>query len=313
MLNKPQDKHWIEFSLVVDQDLADPITEILAGLIPGGLAAERNYQGIFPHELDKAVVPVRIYGYLPVDPHLDQIRAEITSALADLPSDLSIPEPVFEPLTNQNWATTWQTRYQPIPLGKRIIIVPSWLDNPLPKRLEIKMDPGMAFGSGTHPTTQLSLILLEDCLDGPPIQQMIDVGCGSGILSIAASKLGVDRVLGVDNDPEAITVSSTNATLNQVSTRVCFAYGSVAEILKGEFEFSQAPLVAANIIAPILISLFEAGLAEIVSPGGILLLSGLLDYQFPEMLTVLKRKGLTVREQIQEEDWMALQVEKPLC
>jgi ribosomal protein L11 methyltransferase len=311
MPNQPQEKNWIEFSLVVDQDLAEPITNNLAGLIPGGLVVERDYDGVFPHELDTAIVPVRIYGYLPVDPQLDQIRAEIRAALAQLHLDLSIPEPVYEPLKNQNWATAWQIRYQPIPLGKRMIIVPSWLENPLPERLEIKMDPGMAFGSGTHPTTQLSLILLESCLDTAPVKQMIDVGCGSGILSIAASKLGADQVLGVDNDPEAVLVSAANARLNLVDSSVSFACGSVDEILTGRFKFPQAPLVAANIIAPILTSLFEAGLEKVVSPGGTLVLSGMLEEQLPGMLELLEQNGLAVREKIQEGDWLALRTEKP--
>jgi ribosomal protein L11 methyltransferase len=190
-------------------------------------------------------------------------------------------------------------------------VVPSWLENPQPDRLEIKMDPGMAFGSGTHPTTQLSLILLENCLAEMGYQEMIDIGSGSGILSIAGSKLGVQHVLGVDNDPEVIQIATANASQNQVLSKIDFQLGSVEEILEGTFRLTEAPLVVANIIAPVLTSLFEKGMADIISPGGTLLLSGILTEQLPDMLNLLKNKQLVLREQYQEEDWIALRIEKP--
>jgi len=309
--NQDQDKQWLEFSLVVEQDQVEKVSNQLTGIMSSGLVTERIYGGVFPHELDLVMVPVRIFGYLPINDQIESQRASIISALLELSPEISLPDPVFRPLKNRSWATAWQERYAPIPLGRRLIVVPTWLENPQPERLKINMDPGMAFGSGTHPTTQLSLILLERLLADDQVQEMIDIGSGSGILSIAGCKLGVKRVLGVDNDPEVVRVSAANADQNQVTDQVDFQFGSVEEIINGKFGLTQAPLVTANIIAPVLNRLFEKGLADIISPGGTLLLSGILKEQLPGMLDLLKNKSLIVKEKIQEEDWIALRVEKP--
>lgn len=297
--------------MIVEQDQVEKVINQLTGIMPSGLVTERIYDGVFPHELDLVMVPVRIYGYLPINDQTDNLRASIISALLELSPEISLPAPVFKPLKNRSWTTAWQERYVPIPLGTRLIIVPTWLENPQPERLEINMDPGMAFGSGTHPTTQLSLILLESLLAEVPVQKMIDIGSGSGILSITGCKLGVNRVLGVDNDPEAVRVSVANANQNQVVNQVDFQLGSVEEILNGKYGLTQASLVTANIIAPVLSRLFDKGLADVISPGGTLLLSGILKEQLPGMLDLLKNKLLIVRKQIQEENWIALRVEKP--
>ena len=123
---------------------------------------------------------------------------------------------MFTPIADQNWMEAWKQHYKPIPIGKRLMIVPAWLDSPEPNRVPIKIDPGMAFGTGTHPTTQLCLELIEKAMGNggwlmenrSPINQepltVIDVGCGSGILSIAALKLGAKQALGVDIDLESV-------------------------------------------------------------------------------------------------------------
>jgi len=291
---------------VVDQELVDPIITILSEIIPVGLAVERIYGDVFPDELDQIIVPVRIFGYLPADSQLEETRAQIIKALANIRKEFSIPEPVFSYLEEQDWATAWQVRYRPIPLGDRLIVVPSWLENPSPERISISMDPGMAFGSGTHPTTQLSLVLLEKCISLNPVEDLMDIGCGSGILSIAAAKLGAARILGVDNDPDAVRVSRMNAEQNGIKEAITFSEGSVTEILQKDFDFSEASLVVANIIAPILIELFENGLGELVSKGGNLILSGILREQLPDMMNLLERQRIFLKENQQQDEWAAV-------
>lgn len=205
-----QDQKWIEFSIEVDQDMADLVGNALIGILPAGLVSERVFEEVFPHELDQVSGPIRIFGFYPEEE--DQVyRDRILQALDGLKFRVDLPDPSFSSLENKNWTAAWQERYQPIPVGARLIVVPSWLENPDPERIPIFIDPGMAFGSGTHETTQLSLAMLEMCLTDRPQTELIDVGCGSGILSIAAAKLGVERILGVDTDPEAIRVSKENA------------------------------------------------------------------------------------------------------
>jgi len=213
----------------------------------------------------------------------------------------------------------WKKHYKPIPVGERLIIVPVWLDSPEPERVQIKIDPGMAFGTGTHPTTQLSLALMEtaikDAAEGnaPKAEKVldlqpltvIDVGCGSGILSIAALKLGAKIALGVDIDIESVRNSRTNADQNGIGEEFIIGQGSVSEVLEGKFPLKAAPLVVANILAPIILRLFDAGLADLLEPGGKLILSGILQEQEGNVLDVARTKGLGLESRKQIGDWVA--------
>ncbi len=306
MKDVKQKEHWIEVSLKVNQELAESIANALSEIIPGGVVLERIVGGVFPHELDLEVGPVRVYGYLPVDNNLKERRDKVMKALFYLGRISPIPDPVFSPLETKDWATAWKKHYCPIPLGPRLIVVPSWLENPTPERIPIFMDPGVAFGSGTHPSTQLTLILLEECLAENPSTEMIDIGCGSGILSIAAVKLGVSSVLGVDTDPDAVRIARINAEINKVDDRTNFSQGSVIELLKNDYQLSQAPLVTVNIIVPILVMLFEEGLRETIAPGGNLILSGILEDQLASLLDLLTDQGIKLRNQCQQGEWIAL-------
>ena len=253
---------------------------------------------------------MRVYGYLPVDKSLEERREKIRLAIQTLESFSSLLDLIFTPIQEQDWTTAWQKKYQPIPLGASLIVVPSWLKNPSPERIPVFIDPGMAFGSGTHPTTQLSLTLIEECLIELPSPQMIDVGCGSGILSIAAAKLGLSAVLGLDIDPAAIRISKENAEYNQVSTQTKFIKGSVKDFREKDIQPSQASLVVANIIAPVLGRLFEEGLEKIVTPGGNLILSGILENQSPGLLALFDEYGILLKEKRQRGEWISLWVKR---
>jgi len=300
-----QDQQWMEFSIEVDQDMADLVGNALIGILPGGLVSERVFEEVFPHELDQVSGPIRIFGFYPEEEDL-LYRERILGALNGLTAKADLPDLVFSSLENKNWAAAWQERYQPIPVGDRLIVVPSWLENPIPERIPIYIDPGMAFGSGTHETTRLSLALLEMSLTDKSHTELIDVGCGSGILSIAAAKLGVKRILGVDTDAEAVRVSRENAKKNNVNKTSNFHQGSVQEILSEKFSLPRASLVIANIIAPILEELFEEGLGEIVTSEGQLVLSGILEKQLPAILNCLEQSGFMFRNTLRQGEWAAV-------
>ncbi len=293
---------WIQISVEVDPVQADGLEALLGEILPGSLVVERNYGDLFPHELAGYQGPVIIRGYFPAEVSPD-ITPRIQAALRQAGFSQQVE---ISPLKKENWATAWQARYQPIPVGQRLVVVPSWLDNPYPERLVIYMDPGMAFGSGTHPTTQLSLEMLERCAVQFKPARMIDVGCGSGILSIAGAKLGFKQVLGVDIDPDAVDVSCRNADANQVGQTTHFQPGSVEELLQLSEAIQPSPLVAANIIAPILSDLFQAGLGELVSPRGCLVLSGILEEQAGGILEWLEKSGFELWERRQKEEWVGL-------
>ena len=142
-------------------------------------------------------------------------------------------------------------------------------------------------------------------INHPPLT-VIDVGCGSGILSIAAIKLGASKVLGVDIDIESVKNSRENADVNEVGDELILGQGSVTEVLAGQFEFKSAPLVVANILAPVLIRLFDAGLASLIEPNGEIILSGILDHQAENVIEAGQAKGLKRGEIRQMNDWVAI-------
>jgi ribosomal protein L11 methyltransferase len=173
----------------------------------------------------------------------------------------------------------------------------------------------MAFGTGTHPTTQLCLELMELSFEKRSTlnverSTVIDIGCGSGILSIAALKLGATKVLGVDIDIESVKNSRENADTNGVGEELILGLGSVTEVLSGNFQFKSAPLVVANILAPIIIRLFDAGLADLVEPNGEIILSGILAHQAENVIEAAQAKGLKRSGQRQIADWVAISLKR---
>ena len=164
----------------------------------------------------------------------------------------------------------------------------------------------MAFGTGTHPTTQLCLELMEKEIVARHPSLVIDVGCGSGILSIAALKLGVRSALGVDIDAGSIENARENADTNSIGEELILGVGSVQEVLDEKFPFRKAPLVVANILAPVIIRLLDAGLAELMDEDGALLLSGILQDQAQNVIEAAQGKGLRLTEKKQLGDWVAL-------
>jgi len=239
-----------------------------------------------------------------MDEKLEGTRQRIEQGLYFLGRIQPLPPAEFKPIANLNWSETWKQHYRPIKIGKKFIIVPAWLEIPDKTRIPIRIDPGMAFGTGTHPTTQLCLALLEHYLRaGHPI---LDVGCGSGILSIAAIKLGASRAFGVDTDFDAIAAAEENAIINNVAENSAFSVGSVEKIQSGHFPIRSAPVVMANILAPILLRLLDDGLSDLVHPEGVLLLSGILEEQFSKIQTALQPLGFHIKEKRQTKDWIAL-------
>jgi len=304
--NSPE---WEQVSIAVEESLAEQLSVLLGEILPGGVVLEKNVGDLFPHEVEYYQGPVRLLGYF--QPEMRQeIEEQIIAGLKKAGLGELLGQVEFTALSDRNWETAWQERYRPLAIGKRLVVVPSWLDNPFPDRIPIWMDPGMAFGSGTHPTTQLSLSLLEKTLRKSSPEEMIDIGCGSGILSIAAVKLGVKHVLGVDEDPVAVRVSTGNAQANAISGSARFEQGSVKDLLGEGNSFQRATLVVANIIAPVLIDLFDEGLGDLVLPDGRIILSGILQDQLPRILLCLEQAGFVLAVKSHQDDWVGLIADK---
>lgn len=308
--------NWLEVSLLVDGELAEAVADVLARFAPNGVVTESTGVKFLDEENEGvAVGPVSVRAYLEMNDQIEETRQKLEESLFYLGMIQPLPAPTYKQIADQNWMEAWKASYKPIPIGKRLMIVPAWMDSPEPKRIPIKIDPGMAFGTGTHPTTQLCLELIESFFverSTLNVQRLtvIDVGCGSGILSIAALKLGAASALGVDIDIESVVNSRENADKNGIGAELILGQGSVAEVLAGQFDYKSAPLVVANILAPIIIRLFDAGLADLVDAGGEIILSGILAEQVERVIEAASAKGLVLTDKRQMKDWVALRCRK---
>jgi ribosomal protein L11 methyltransferase len=300
---------WLEVSLTVDEELAEAVAEVLSRFTTqGGVAMEQAVTYDVYEVEGQPVGPIRVFGYLVVDAHLEEVRQRLEEALWHLGQIQPLPSPTYRWVEDQDWMEAWKQHYHPLPIGERLLVAPPWAEFDPQGRVVVRIDPSMAFGTGTHPSTQLSLELLEHYLQ--PGQEVIDVGCGSGILAIAAIKLRATRALAVDIDQAAVRATEENAHLNDVASQIEVGLGSVREILQGRFSLRRTPIVLANILAPVIKALFEDGLADLVIPGGVLILSGLLQEQATEIEHVAKTKKLTPLEQRTSGDWVALALRK---
>ncbi|MBN1956162.1 MAG: 50S ribosomal protein L11 methyltransferase [Anaerolineae bacterium] len=283
---------WLEASVAVDSEAAEAVAEVLARIAPRGVAMEAGPEGI-------GAGPVTVRAYLPVDEHIRAVRRQVEEALWHLGQIVPVPEPTFCPIEEQDWAEAWKKNLCVLHVGRRIVVRPSWLPHePRAGEILVELDPGMAFGTGSHPTTQLCLMALEDY--ARPGMRLLDLGTGSGILAIAAAKMGVESVLAVDKDPQAVVVARENARRNAVAERITVVEGSL-ERVEGHFD-----LVLANIIAKVIVELAQQGIARHLAPGGVLAVSGLLAGQEEEIAAALGQAGLEITASKQVDDWALL-------
>jgi ribosomal protein L11 methyltransferase len=237
----------------------------------------------------------------------DRAVATVTDALGHLQAFglRPIGELQTRLVDETDWAEEWKEHFHVLRLGRRLVIKPSWRrHHRSDDEVVIDLDPGMAFGTGLHPTTRLCLEVLEARADRGPLGRALDVGCGSGILAIAAVKLGATRVLGVDIDPIAIEATLANARHNRTGRRVRAHEGSLPSD-EGPFD-----LVLANLIAGLLVEL-AANLADELVPGGTLIASGIFIDREPDVRAALEAAGLDIVGRRDETDWVALEAVRP--
>ena len=295
----------LEFTLPIatTDPEAEPVQAAVVWLDPrfhGGIVMEVS--GFGPYgETDRAQVLLR--GYLSDTPEHARIIDDILQALPAQPFADFYGEPRIKHLATEDWAEAWKRHYHSLRIGERVVVTPSWEEPPLrPGDVLIKLDPGMAFGTGTHPSTQLALRLMERYLR--PRSVVLDVGTGSGILAIAAVKMGATRVIATDIDPEAVRTAEENARLNEVRNQITLLVESVMD--SGRYE-----LVLANILADVIADLLlHEGLAERVADDGVLILSGIIKQRRDVVDLALRATGMDVIDSVEDGDWIALAVKK---
>ncbi len=283
---------WLEVSVTVETETAEAVAEVLSRYAPRGVAIEAGSDGWHAD-------PVVVKAYLPADEDLWAKRKQVEEALWHLGQIQPIPEPTFHPIAEENWAELWKKQLEVLHVGRRTVIQPSWLDyDPAPGDIVIQLDPGMAFGTGLHPTTQLCLEALEEFVS--PGCTVLDLGTGSGILAIAAAKLGAARVLALDNDPEAVEVAYGNIATNGVRESVDVEQGSLSEAV-GTYD-----LVMVNILARVIVEMVQEGLATRLSADGKLITAGIIAEQAPDVISAFDQGDLALLGQRRKDDWVSL-------
>ncbi len=283
----------------IDGEAAEAVSDLFNRYGQGGAVIEA-----FPPDFEKVTVRTVI----PDEDELLRAQIEVLLTLIGQALPSGLPEPQFQIVGESDWANSWKEHFHVVRIGRHFVIKPSWRDyTPAGDDIVIEIDPGLAFGSGLHPTTQLCLKLFEDMdLTG---QSLFDVGTGSGVLSIAALKLGAGPIRAVDIDDVAVRVAEENFELNgfpfgQADSLIETAVGSAADAGGRQWQ-----IVVANILTHILIKLMP-DLASAIMPGGKLILSGMIAEQEVEVTAEAQARGLTVIGRKTEEDWVALVVER---
>jgi ribosomal protein L11 methyltransferase len=296
--------NWSEISVHTTQEAIEAVSNILQEAGASGVVIEdsevlrRDWQDQFGeiYELSANDYPsegVIVKAYLLAGGHLERTVEEIKQAVHSLssygieagPGTVTLAE-----VQEEEWANAWKKYYKPVEVSERITITPTW-ENYTPKKeneLIIELDPGMAFGTGTHPTTVMCIRALDDSIEGG--ERVIDVGCGTGVLSIAAAKLGAAAVHALDLDEVAVRSAQTNVELNGAIDRVTVAQNDLLKGIKGPFD-----IVVANILAEVIIR-FVDDAAKVLKPGGLFITSGIITRKEEEVKRAMEQAGFRIKD-----------------
>lgn len=302
---------WQEITVTTTEEAAEAVANLFyelgaAGVViqdPKVLAryiAEANWDAYeLPAELTEAENVV-IKGYLPMDDALEERLKQFSSRLQSLEEYFTqyLAEVSLAEIAEEDWSSSWKTYYKPEKIGARVVVVPSWEEyHPAANEVVVKLDPGMAFGTGNHPTTAMSIQLMEKYLR--PESVVFDVGTGSGVLAIAAAKLGAVEVLALDVDPLAVQIAQQNIVENQVEGVAEARYNDLLAGIQGKSDF-----IVANIIADVILDLISQAKSHLVKDG-YFLVSGIIKDRWPEVERALTEAGFQIVEHREHNEWVA--------
>ena len=300
---------WIEVSVPTRSDEIDDVCAQLAELGAGGMVVEdetdfqqfleqnHQYWDYVDDALEAQFRGVsRIKFYLADD---DDGRAQLAAIRAGIGRELTTAT-----VRDSDWENNWRQYYQPIETGERLVVVPEWLDAPADGRLPLRLDPGLIFGTGSHATTRLCLQALEKHIRGG--EKMLDLGCGSGILSIAALLLGAEDAFACDIDDKCVGVAYENAALNGIGREhYTVRAGDVLSDKRLAREFGgDYDIVVANIVADVIIALAPQ-VRPLLKKGGLFLCSGIIDDRAVEVADALRLAGWAIMEARESEGWFS--------
>lgn len=301
---------WLELAVEADHEAVEPVTELFARYgYNEGVAIEEPFlqEPDGDHLAVDSSRPVWVRTFVAAADAKPGMLDEIRTALWHLGRMRHVGELVVTQRREEDWANAWKAYYKPFRAGQRVVIAPPWepYSESSPDDVVVVLDPGMAFGTGSHPSTRLALNGLEESVRAG--DRVFDVGTGSGVLAIAAIKLGAASVDAVDIEPVAVRTTAENAARNGVAERIRVAEGSAApdNPFGGTYD-----LVLANIIARVLIEIAR-GLDESVRPGGTLVLSGIIESKEPFVRETFEPRGFKLIKRSQVEDWVGLSYRAP--
>ena len=303
--------HWLELTVQTHPEAVESVSELLSRYTTGGVAIEEPIELVDEGQEYRVLSgqPVKVHAYVPIDGKEEAARQQVAEGLWHLSSLGSQFVGDFQTsvVHEEDWANAWKDYYHVTHIGQRLVIRPSWREY-IPKNDEVvlELDPGMAFGTGLHPTTRMCLEQVEQRVQ--PYMCVLDVGTGSGILALAAAKLGVTSVYCIDNSSVAVESALANTEMNHMSDRVDVVLGMLDEDeatrLAGQYD-----LVLANIIARVIGSI-ASNLAQVLAPGGILITSGIIEDRRHEAEQPLLASGLKLIDQVMIDDWVTLIMQK---
>ena len=301
--------YWLEVSVKTDGEGAEAVAEMLRPFAYQESVVLEQLGDETTADPDALEPFVTVKIYVPEDDDSPVLRRRIAEILYHLSRLYPLPEPVFRELADEDWANAWKEHYRPFRLGRRLVIWPAWLDresavDARSDDIVLTHDPGMAFGTGLHPTTQGCLQALEQIVR--PGMSVLDAGTGSGILAIAAVKLGASTVAAFDTDALAVRATQDNAARNTIGDGINVWRGELDSVT-AQTGRAQWDVVVANILAPVIIGLLtDKGLLNLVAPGGQLVLSGIIEEQAPDVAAALTAVGGQVEQTITAGDWVTL-------
>ena len=303
--------HWLELTVRTHPEAVESVSELLSRYISGGVAIEEPIELIDEGQEYRVLTgqPVHIHAYLPIDGTEEETGQRIAEGLWHLSSLGSqfVGDLQTRIVNEEDWANAWKDHFHVTHIGQRLVIRPSWRTyTPRQQEVVLELDPGMAFGTGLHPTTRMCLEQIEQRTH--PGMRVLDVGTGSGILALAALKLGAASASCLDNSSVAVESAIANVAANNLSDRITVTLGELDET-KATRMAAQYDLVLANIIARVIGSIAPQ-LAQVLTPDGLLISSGIIEDRRHEAEQPLLAAGLTLLDTAIIDDWVTLIMSK---